>query len=357
MPPRRSPTPPSRARRARPTAASSSPARPANDPVAQLAAIESAGGDGTVRVARGRELEVSGLTKVFFPDDGITKGAVMRYYAAMAPVILPLLADRPLVLKRTPDGISGEMFFQQNAPEQLPEGVRVSNIAQPGHEPQRRFIGGDLITLLYTVQLGCISVDPWMSRIDSLDAADYAIIDLDPGPGANFGRVVQTARWVIDALGELDLHGVVKTSGSRGIHVAVPLPLATSYDTSLAVAQRVALRVVESHPRETTIERSLQNRPHGTVYVDCLQNVRGKSVAGAYAVRARARATVSTPLAPGEVGEALDPASFTIGTVPTRVARTGDLWGPPMRRRNSSRAIRSALASRGAGSRSGNTAR
>jgi bifunctional non-homologous end joining protein LigD len=299
-----------------------------------------------LRVTRGRELNVSALDKVYFPDDGVTKGDVMRYYATLAPIILPRIADRPLVLKRTPDGIAGEMFFQQNAGEHVPAGVRVEEIADTAGDRQRRFIGGDLMTLLYTVQLGCISVDPWMSRVTSLDTADYAIIDLDPGPGVTFGRVVAAARWINQELTQLGLRGVPKTSGSRGIHVALPLPAGASYDTALAIAQLVAGRVVEAHSGETTMQRALQNRPHGTVYLDCIQNMRGKSVVAVYAVRARKGATVSTPLAWDEVTPTLDLRAFTMATIPDRVARLGDLWGPAMQRRNSARALRAAAQPR-----------
>lgn len=344
MPSRRAASSPSRGARTARAPVAPAPSGGDASVVAQLTAIERDGGAGTLRVGRGRTLDVSHLDRVYFPDDGITKGAVMRYYATVAPAILPLLADRPLVLKRTPEGIAGEMFFQQNAPDTVPPGVRVADLATGTEAPQRRFIGGDLITLLYTTQLGCISVDPWMSRLGSLDTADYAILDLDPGPGATFGRVVAAARWIHETLADMGLHGIAKTSGSRGIHVALPLPTGTSYDAALATAQIVAAHVVERHPRETTVERALQNRPHGTVYLDCLQNMRGKSVAGAYAVRARAGATVSTPLAWEEVDQTLDRDAFTIMTVPDRLTRLGDLWGSAMRRRNGVRALRAAAA-------------
>ncbi|MBK5187544.1 MAG: DNA ligase D, partial [Gemmatimonadaceae bacterium] len=203
----------------------------------QLAAIERDGGDGTVEIRRGVSLHVSNLGKVYFPDDGYTKGDLMRYYARVAPVILPAIADRPLVLKRTPEGIKGEVFFQQKPPEHAPPVVRVETVVTDEGVRAERIVGGDLATLLYTVQIGCVSVDPWESRIDSLDAMDYTILDLDPGPRATFDRVVDVARWVKE---ELDAHGLraaLKTSGSRGLHIAIPLPLRTRYEAGLLLAQ------------------------------------------------------------------------------------------------------------------------
>lgn len=308
-----------------------------------LDAIEHAGGSGSIGTAPENSLEVSHLDKVFFPDVGVTKGDVMRYYVRVAPFVLPTVADRPLVLKRTPDGVGGELFFQQNAPESVPHGVRVENVAAHG-EAQRRFVGGDLDTLLHVVQLGCISIDPWMSRIGSLDTPDYAIIDLDPGPSAPFKLIVRVARWLEESLSDLGLHSVPKTSGSRGIHIAIPLPRSTTFHAAIATAQAVAARVVEQHARQTTVERALENRPRGAVYLDCLQNARGKSVAAAYSVRAKPDATVSAPLKWDEVDDSLDPREFTTSTMPDRLDRVGDLWRAGLEQRNAASAVRDASA-------------
>lgn len=308
----------------------------------QLDAIEHAGGAGTVKVARGATLDVSSLDKVFFPKEGYTKGDLMRYYARVARYLLPLIADRPLVLKRTPDGVGGETFFQQKAPEHVPDGVQVEEIPAGEGEPQRRVVGGALVTLLYLVQLGCISVDPWLSRVGSLGDADMAILDLDPGPRAPFSRVIRVAGWVREELDALGLNAAVKTSGSRGLHIALPLPARTTYETALLLAQLVATRVAAAHPREATVERALKSRPPAAVYVDYLQNAEGKSVAAAYCARAVPGASVSTPLDWSELREGLDPRAFTIETVPGRLAAVGDIWGAAMRRRNSVKGIRAA---------------
>ena len=283
----------------------------------------------------GKTLDVSSLGKVFFPGDGVTKGDLMRYYTRVSPYLLPAVADRPLVLKRFPNGITGPSFYQQNAPDEAPDVVRIETIRNEKNVEQRRIIAGDLATLLYTVQLGAISVDPWHARVGALEYADYTILDLDPGPRATFARVVEVALMVREELESLGLTGAVKTSGSRGLHVYVPLPPRTPDETALLVAQIVATRVASAHPREATIERSVKARPPAAVYVDYLQNIRGKTVAGVYSVRAKPGATVSTPLRWTEVVPSLDPRRFTIGTMPDRLRRMGDLWAPTLRSGNS----------------------
>jgi bifunctional non-homologous end joining protein LigD len=308
----------------------------------QLASIEHDGGDGNVQISRGASLHVSSLGKVYFPDDGYTKGDLMRYYARVAKQILPVMADRPLVLKRTPEGIKGEVFFQQKPPEHVPPIVRVETVVNDEGVSAGRIVGGDLATLLYTVQIGCVSVDPWESRIDSLDAMDYTILDLDPGPRATFDRVVAVARWVKEELDAQGLRAALKTSGSRGLHIVIPLPLRTPYQAGLLLAQLIATRVAEAHPRDATVERSVKSRPPATVYVDYLQNVKGKSVAGAYCVRAKPGATVSTPLQWKELNESLDPRELTIETVPARIAKLGDIWSSALKTRNTGAAIRAA---------------
>ncbi len=306
----------------------------------QLDAIEHRGGGGTLQVARGQELHVTNLDKVFFPHEGITKGDLMRYYVQMATSVLPVMRDRPLVLKRFPDGIDGEAFFQQKAPDHVPDEVRVEAVHGDGGATQERIVGGDLATLLYTVQLGSISVDPWHSRVQSLDQADYTILDLDPGPRAPFRRVVEVALMVRAEMDELGLRGAIKTSGATGLHIVLPMPARTSYETALLVAQIVATRVATAHPKEATVVRAVGDRLPAAVYVDYLQNVRGKTVAAAYCVRAHPGATVSTPLDWNEVVPELDPRSFTVRTMPARLAMTGDLWTRAIRRRNTASALR-----------------
>ena len=326
--------PAKRARTARvPAAVSTSPV------VAQLDEIERSGGSGTLQLGGGTSLAVSSLDKVFFPRDRITKGDLMRYYASVEEAILPVMRDRPLVLKRYPDGIDGQAFYQQKAPDKTPSGVRVEIIRNEQGEQQRRFIGGDLATLLYIVQLGAISVDTWHSRVPKLELADFPSLDLDPGPKASFARVVEVALLVKEELDALTLTAVPKTSGSSGIHIVVPLQPGVSDETAVLAAQLIATRVAARAPSIATIERAVKARPPGAVYVDYLQNIRGKTVAAAYAVRARPGATVSTPLEWKEVDEALDPRDLTIANVPERLRRRGDIWARDMKKGNSVRAL------------------
>mgnify|MGYP002779429942 CR=1 FL=1 len=285
--------------------------------------------EGALRLDTGESLGLSSFEKVFFPTTGHTKGDVLIYYARMGELIVPWMKDRPLVLKRFPNGVEGESFYQQAAPESVPKGVRVETLHIEDKD-QRRLVGGNLATLLYTIQLGAISFDPWHSRIQALKSADYTILDLDPGPGVDFQGVVKVARWVKEEMDRLGLHGALKTSGSSGIHIYLPLPPRTPLEAATLVAQIVATRVAKNHPEFATVERMRTNRPHGTVYVDYLQNILGKTVAGVYAVRAKKAPTVSTPLAWEELTDELDLQAFTIDTVPARVREVGDLWSPAM---------------------------
>jgi bifunctional non-homologous end joining protein LigD len=305
----------------------------------QLSSIEKARGEGALDLGGGKKLKVSNLDKVFFPTGKYTKGDVMRYYARIADFILPTIQDRPLVLKRFPNGIDGESFYQQKASESTPPGVRVETITTDGGDKQPRIIGGDLLTLLYTVQLGAISVDPWHSRLPSLEYADYTIIDLDPGPRANFARVVQAARWVKEVIDGFGLHAAIKTSGSTGLHIYLPLPPKTPNEAATLVAQMIATKVADAHPKETTIERSVKARGAATVYVDYLQNIQGKTVAGPYCVRAKPGATVSTPLKWSELTDDLDAREFNLGTAAERFEKLGDIWNEAMRKKNSLRAL------------------
>jgi len=302
--------------------------------VRELEAIEAEGGERVLELPTGT-LGVSSLNKVFFPRGGQTKGALMRYYASVAREILPAMADRPLVMKRYPNGVKGKAFYQQKAPEDAPASVRVQRVSDVGMTPQNKLIGGDLATLLYLVQLGAISVDPWHSRVQSVTKADYAIIDLDPGAKAPFARVVEVALAVQEQLDALGLRAVPKTSGASGIHIVLPLPPGVPNDGARMIAELVATRVADAYPRIATIERSVGQRRPGTVYVDFLQNIRGKTVAAVYSARATPEATVSTPLRWAEVAKGLDPRDFTIDNVPARIREVGDLWGECMRKPNS----------------------
>lgn len=306
--------------------------------VGQLHEIQKGGGSGKLQISRDASIDVSNLSKVFFPKKKLTKGDLLRYYATVAPYVLPVMKDRPLVLKRFPNGVTGQSFFQQNAGD-VPDVVRTETIHTQGGSTNLRIVGGDLPTLLYTIQLGAISVDPWHSRVQSLDHADYTIIDLDPGPRAPFSRVVEVARWAKEVMDSLGLQGALKTSGSSGLHIYIPLPPDTPNEAATLVAQIVATRVAEEHPRFATIERWVKSRGTTQVYVDYLQNIIGKTVAGAYSARANPDAMVSTPLDWDELTGDLDPREFTIETAPQRFAEAGDIWAAQLKKKNSLRAL------------------
>jgi len=313
----------------------------------QLERAESEGGTGTINTGPGSKLDVTNLGKVYFPKARLTKGHVMRYHAALARIILPVVADRPLVLKRYPDGIrrEGGAFFQQSAPDKTPAGVRVEKVrTADGMEP--RIVGGDLTTLLYGVQIGAIELNPWHSRVGSLRYADYAVLDLDPGPKAPFALVLQTARWIREVMDELGLTGSVKTSGGRGMHIYLPLRARTSFATARVVADLIAQHVNAARPAETTLIRPLKKRPPNAVYVDVGQNDYGKSVAAAFSLRAREPGPVSTPLEWDELSNSLEPESFTMDSVLFDAKRRAEVWRRGLRRAiNLERLIRTRRAS------------
>jgi bifunctional non-homologous end joining protein LigD len=276
----------------------------------QLLSLERAKKDGVVILPDGERVKVTNLAKPFWPALKITKGELMRYYVEVADVILPCVKDRPLVMKRFPNGVEKAAFYQHK-------------VAERGQTP---FVGGTLKTLLDMTQLAAISQDPWFSRVQSPHDADHTAIDLDPGEGTPFERVLDVARWVHDELRLLGVTGYPKTSGSRGLHIYVPLPPHTSYDSGMLFCQIVATVIATRHPKAATVERMVRRRRRGTVYIDFLQNIEGKTLATAYSARASDYAGVSTPLTWKEVAGTLDPRDFTIRTAPARFRNVGDLW-------------------------------
>jgi bifunctional non-homologous end joining protein LigD len=271
----------------------------------------------------GGQLEVSNLRKPFWPGV-LTKGDLIRHYVRVAPMILPVLADRPLVMKRYPNGITGSPFYQHRAPDKVPEGVRIERVTT-GTETRPHLVGGSLTTLLYTAQLGSISQDPWFSRVQSPGAIDHVAIDLDPPDGLPYARVLDVARWVRDALTTMKATGFAKTSGAGGLHVYVPMPPRTSYASGLLFAQIVATLVAEQHPKQATVERSIKARGR-RIYVDYMQNGLGKTLASAYSARASEFAGVSTPITWEEVDEGVEPQDFTVANFEQRITSAGDPW-------------------------------
>ena len=298
--------------------------------IEQLRVLEDTRKDGAIELPDGSRLSVTNLAKPFWPKLKLTKGDLLRYYATVAPLVLPAVEDRPLVMKRFPNGVDGMAFYQQRQREEKPPaGVRIEKLEEhePASEPDmRRLIGGSLITLLYMTQIAAISQDPWFSRVQSPLDADYVALDLDPDDHTPFSRVLEVARWIRDELASLNVPAVPKTSGSSGLHIYIPLPPHTSYESGMLFCQIIATVVASRHPAAATVERKVKARRRGTVYVDFLQNILGKTLATAYSARASSFAGVSTPLTWDEIDEAIDPRDFTITTAPQRFAAVGDLW-------------------------------
>ena len=301
------------------------------DVVAQLEDLEDRRAGGVLALPDGHRLEVGRLDKVFWPKLGLTKGALMRYYVRISPFLLPAVRDRPLIMRRYPDGVRGGGFYQQRAPADTPPGVRVAVLASDRVVP-RRFVGGSLTTLLFMVQIAAISQDPWFSRVQAEETPDHCVLDLDPMPGVPFTTVVDVGRWVHDELERFGVPSVPKTSGATGMHVYVPLRSRTSYETSRLFAEIVATAVASKHPRVATVERALRDRGR-RVYVDYLQNSRGKTLATAYSARATDDAGVSTPLTWAEVEASVDRRDFTVRTIEARLRRVGDHWATLRRAR------------------------
>jgi bifunctional non-homologous end joining protein LigD len=290
----------------------------------QLRALEAARRDGVLTLPDGGSLKVTNLHKVFWPKLKLTKGDLIRYYVEAAPFILPAVADRPLVMKRFPNGISGEPFYQHRATAP-PPGVRVEDVREADGSTRPQIVGGGLTTLLYMSQLAAISQDPWFSRVGSPGIADYVALDLDPMPDVPFAQVLDVARWIRDELGALGAAGYPKTSGADGAHIYIKLPPGTPYDAGLLFCQIVATVVAQKHPKQATVERSIKLRGR-RVYVDFLQNIPGKTLATAYSARASEYAGVSTPLTWREVDEGVKREAFTIRSAPERFRAVGDLW-------------------------------
>jgi bifunctional non-homologous end joining protein LigD len=291
---------------------------------AQLQDYEDRKRDGRLLLPDGDWLDVTNLQKVFWPEPNYTKGDLLRYYARVAPFILPVVAERPLVMKRFPNGVDGQAFYQHRAPDVYPKGVRVEPV--PDADVPTMFIGGDLKTLLYMSQLAAISQDPWFSKMGALDEADVVAIDLDPQPGATFRQIQDVALWVYEELQRLKVPSFPKTSGSEGLHIFIPLPRGSSYEVGVLFCQIIATIVATKHPKVATIERMVKRRPNKTIYVDYLQNIPGKTLACAYSARASSFAGVSTPLKWSEVDDKIAPQDFTIATVEARLRKVGDLW-------------------------------
>ena len=299
-------------------------AREIDDIVEQLNEFEKTRKNGRLKLPEGDSIEVTNLHKIFWPAVKKTKGDLIRYYAKISPCILPVISNRPLVMKRLPNGVEGPSFYQHRAPEPVVPGVRIETL--PNDDVPARLIGGSLKTLLYMAQLASISMDPWFSTMDDLDSADQVAIDLDPQPGATFKQILDCAEWVEEELDRVKVQGFPKTSGSEGLHVYIPLPPGTPYEAGMLFCQIIATMIASKHRKVATVERMVRRRKDGTVYVDYLQNIQGKTLACAYSARGSAFAGVSAPLTWKEVRQRPKPQDFTIDSIHPRVKKVGDLW-------------------------------
>ncbi|HKP86291.1 MAG TPA: non-homologous end-joining DNA ligase [Blastocatellia bacterium] len=289
-------------------------------------------GDAAVKVG-GHVVELTSLDKIYWPDEGYTKGDLLRYYLEAGPHIMPYLKDRPAILKRYPNGMSGQMFFQHNV-ESAPAVLKTERLESETGRMLNYAVYTDLASLIYLVNIGTIEQHPWHSRVSNIDHADYIVFDFDPH-GAPFANVRQVALVMRDTLKKLKLTGYPKTSGSSGIHVYVPLRPRYGYEEVAEFAETVSERVAEAAQKIATTERHIAERKEGQVYVDWQQNAKGKSAASVYSVRAKPGATVSTPVTWLEIARGIEIADFTIKTVPQRLKKRGDLWKGMFKNRQS----------------------
>lgn len=284
-------------------------------------------GDGWVPVGAGRPLRLRNPDKVFFADDGYTKGDLLQYYASIAPLLLPHLEGRAIVMSRYPDGADGPSFYEKQAPSHRPDWLPLAPLhSEHRGEPIEFVTAPDVESLLWIVNLGAIEIHPWLSRAATPDLPTQAIFDLDPAAGADWEQVVTVAGLVRLALQRLGLEGHPKTSGSSGLHVYVPLEAAYPYARVRAFVESVGRMIVAAAPDLATMEWDIPRRA-GKVFIDHNQNVGGKTIASVYSVRPHPGAPVSTPLTWDEV-DSVAPGDFTMATIWDRVGRYGDLFRP-----------------------------
>jgi bifunctional non-homologous end joining protein LigD len=280
----------------------------------------------SVLEVEGRRIKLTNLEKVLFPEDGYTKADLIRYYAEVSPYLVPWLRDRPLTLKPFPDGIHGAHFYQKNKPNFTPSWIR--SWTDP-REPENDYVlANDMATLVWMANYTAIEIHPRLARVDDPELPDNVMIDLDPAEGATWDDVKEVARVVKEVLDALDIVGFPKTTGSRGIHVLVPVARTYSFEETRGFALRVGQLAREKLPKLVTLEFTKARRRG--IYIDYLQNTRAKSTAGPYSVRPIRRAPVSAPLRWDEIGSLGRPDAFTMMNMSTRLEAVGDLLAPSL---------------------------
>jgi bifunctional non-homologous end joining protein LigD len=276
----------------------------------------------------GREVRVTNLRKVFWTALGLTKGDLLQYYADVAEALLPHIRDRAMVMKRYPHGAAGEFFFMKRAPTPRPVWIRTCTIDHGNGNVIDFPVIDDRASLMWVINLGCIDLNQWYARCDDIDRPDYVHFDLDPGTGASFDLVREAAVVVHEALETLKMPSLIKTTGSKGLHVYVPIVRGPVQKDVWRFAKALAVELASRNRKLLTSEYRVANRPKGTVLVDYNQNAWGQTLASIYSVRPRPEATVSTPITWQEVERGVRIEDFTMINVPARVRKLGDLWKP-----------------------------
>ena len=284
--------------------------------------------DNVTLKVEGRDVRLTNLRKLFWPELKITKGGLIQYYADVAHVLLPHVRDRAMVMRRYPNGAAGASFFMKEAPTPRPAWIRTCAIDHGGGKIVNFPVIDDLPSLLWLINLGCIDLNQWYARCDEVDRPDYLHFDLDPSEGASFDQVRECGEIVREASTRLGMKPFVKTSGSRGLHVYVPIVRGPTQDVVLTFAKTLAGELTARNPKLMTLEYRVASRPRGRVLVDYKQNAWGQTLASIYSVRPRPLATVSTPLTWAEVAKGAGIGDFRLDNVRTRIARVGDLWKP-----------------------------
>lgn len=274
----------------------------------------------------GKVVPLTNLRKVFWPGEAITKGDLLRYYLEVSPWLLPHLKDRAMVMKRYPNGIRGKFFFMKRTPESRPSWIRTCAITHGSGSVIDFPMIQNLASLLWVVNLGCIDLNPWYPRCDDPDRPDFLHFDLDPVPDATFATVRETALVMRDALETLGMPAYAKTSGSKGIHVYVPIRRGPKQKQVWRFAKALAFALADRHPTLITAEYRIAKRPAGRVLVDYNQNAWGQTLASVYSVRPRAGAPVSTPVRWEEIEAGIEIGDFRMANVPARLREVGDLW-------------------------------
>ena len=283
-----------------------------------------------------RVVQLTNLRKVYFPESGYTKGDLLRYYATVAPALLPHLRDRAMVMRRYPHGIHGESFFMKRVPAGHPKWIELCSITHGSGNVIDFPMVQDLLSLLWVVNLGCIDLNQWYARCDDVDRPDCLHFDLDPGKQVTFERVRAVTLAVHRALDSLGLPNFAKTSGSRGMHVYVPIVRGPEQKAVWHFAKAFSFALAAKEPALATAEYRLSRRPTDRVLVDYNQNAWGRTLASVYSVRPQPEASVSTPVMWEEV-QHLEIADFRMDNVPGRLRTHGDLWKPMLAERGRAR--------------------